>query len=163
MAMLRRPNSSGSTDERFWLFVDRADVEGCWQWMLKLMPNGYGRLKLTGIERSEYAHRLSYEMAHGPIPSGHEVHHLCGNKGCVNPAHLEALTIADHRALGHGLTHCKRGHEYTEGNTYLDGKGIKVCRTCMRLRQQARRDQKASEPTPSSSPKMSSSRMKNDR
>lgn len=65
---------------------------GCWLWNGSLR-DGYGRLSHWG--RREYAHRVSYEHFVGPIPEGLELDHLCRNKRCVNPAHLEAVTYAE--------------------------------------------------------------------
>lgn len=97
---------------------------------MKLMWHGYGRMTVNG--HNVNAHRVSYEVVNGPIPDGWEIHHKCENKACVNPLHLEALPLARHRAIGWGRTHCPRGHEYTADNTYVDPKGVKVCRTCRR-------------------------------
>lgn len=127
---LPRTADCGDFAEMFWLRADRRGDTECWNWKQRLLPNGYGRINDSRNGTRPYAHRVSYELSRGSIPNGFEVHHLCGNKACVNPAHLEALSVADHRGLGWGRTHCPHGHEYTAENTYVNPKGVKVCRAC---------------------------------
>lgn len=108
------------------------DVDGCWVWQRGRTKNGYGRA--AGV----YTHRLAYELAHGPIPDGTEIDHLCRVRACCNPAHLEAVTHAENVARGARAmaTHCKRGHEYTLANTRLVPNG-RACRACHREYQRA--------------------------
>jgi len=95
------------------------------------------------IRRS--AHRLSYEMFYGPIPTGLVVMHSCDNPECTNPEHLSVGTYADNTAdmMNKGravssrwkserITHCPKGHEYSEDNTSLNKYGHRRCRTCHR-------------------------------
>lgn len=63
---------------------------GCWNWLLHRIPTGYGQVRVRG--RAHLAHRFNWEMANGPVPDGLELDHLCRNRGCVNPAHLEVVT-----------------------------------------------------------------------
>lgn len=72
---------------RFWSYVDKS--EGCWNWTGS-KTSGYGNIRHEG--RGLYAHRISYEFAHGPIPDGMVIDHICHNPACVNPAHLQAVT-----------------------------------------------------------------------
>lgn len=65
---------------------------GCWNWNARFFPSGYGRVSRG---HGRYAHRLSYRLFVGPIPSGLTIDHLCFNKRCVNPAHLEAVTLSE--------------------------------------------------------------------
>jgi hypothetical protein len=76
-------------------------LQDCIQWRGYVMLNGYGQAYRDG--RRGYAHRFAYEDAHGAIPGDMHVHHICGNRRCVNPQHLELLSNADHHgAAGHG-------------------------------------------------------------
>jgi hypothetical protein len=69
---------------------DRGYTTPCWMWLLKTNADGYGRVRVDGVTRP--AHCVYYEQAHGSIPPGYQVDHLCRQPGCVNPDHLEAVT-----------------------------------------------------------------------
>jgi hypothetical protein len=90
---------------RFWSKVVKRDgPDGCWEWTGCRFPNGYGQLRVAG--KSVGAHRLSWEMHHGPIPSGAQVLHRCDNKPCIRPDHLflgsHTDNMADMVAKGRG-------------------------------------------------------------
>lgn len=103
----------------------------CWNWLGHISPNGYGRVAPTG-RGCLYAHRYSYEAFVGPIPEGLEVDHLCRNRACCNPEHLEPVTplVNNHRGIGHASkTHCPRGHAYDSEHGVKYGQR-RYCRTC---------------------------------
>lgn len=109
---------------------------GCWEWQAYRLPSGYGTARVTD-SMPQYIHRLSHELWSGPIPDGHHVDHLCRNRPCCNPAHLEAVTPRVNYLRGIGFaakkyaqTHCIHGHEFDALNTYIAPNGTRKCRTC---------------------------------
>ncbi|MGY5129225.1 HNH endonuclease signature motif containing protein [Streptomyces nigrescens] len=108
---------------------------GCWQWTGYLLPNGYAQFWRGG--QKLYAHRVAYEAVRGPIPDGLVIDHLCRNRGCANPDHLEAVTSRINTLRGIGFcairarqTHCIHGHAFDAANTYVAPNGTRKCRTC---------------------------------
>lgn len=129
---------------------------GCWQWTGAINRHGYGQFLFTDGSRRA-AHRIVYELIVGPIPEGLQLDHLCRNRGCVNPNHLEPVTNRENTIRGVGpvlagarqsvKTHCPAGHAYDEANTrryrnHYTGRPARGCRACDRERY-ARRKAKA--------------------
>lgn len=121
----------------------RVNVEtGCWEWQ-STISNGYGQYWLRGV--NVYAHRFAYGQLVGEIAPGFCIDHLCRNRRCVNPEHMEPVTMRlnIHRgiaptAVNARKTHCIRGHEFTAENTRWQNGGRKrVCRACMRQHSRA--------------------------
>jgi len=124
-------------ERRFWASVS-PDANGCWEW-LGSKAAGYGRFRLNG--RLISSHRVSYEMAFGPIPKGLYIDHICCNPSCVNPYHLDPVTHVENvmrgtwpPAVNKRKTHCLLGHEYTPENTINRHRPgcnpERQCRTC---------------------------------
>lgn len=143
----------GSLRERLLsrLVVDLAgprpvDGSPCWVWTGKPGRGGYCQIKCNG--RMAYIHRVAYEMWFGAIPgalpgaargNGPDVDHLCRNRACANPAHLEAVPhrVNIHRgetvnAINAAKKRCHRGHLFDEANTYVSPDGRRDCRACRR-------------------------------
>ena len=126
--------------ERFWQKVELGP--DCWEWRASKLRDGYGNFWLDG--RVRLAHRVAYELVREPIPEGLVIDHLCRNRGCVNPAHMEAVTPAVNNSVERAhlvnrtKTHCKHGHEFTPENTGRFG-GRRYCRECRRRWSKERR------------------------
>ena len=113
----------------------------CWEWAAYRMPNGYGTFAVKKKKSwgKVTAHRFAYEQWFGPIPDGLEPDHLCRNRGCVSPFHLELVTRTENTRRGLSgvlrtyLTHCKRGHPFDASNTILRGTR-RECRRCKNSR-----------------------------
>ena len=132
----------GSLAQRADAKIDRNGPGGCWLWTGALNSGGYGSFSVDGRARS--AHVVMYELFVGPVPNGLELDHLCRVRHCVNPDHLEPVTRRENIIRGmrpviqRALTHCCRGHEFDEANTYRYA-GSRHCRACARLHQRAHR------------------------
>lgn len=122
---------------RFWEKVALPDENGCMRWLGAMMPQGYGSFRVA--DKAVTAHRFSYELAEGPIPAGLHIDHLCRNRRCAAPAHLEPVTPGENARRGdawkvNGLkTHCPRGHAYSPENTWVY-RGSRFCKACDRIR-----------------------------
>lgn len=126
--------------ERFWLRVVKTPE--CWLWTGQLDIGRYGVFTWEG-RKPRKAHRIAYELLIGPIPFGLQLDHLCRNRACVNPEHLEPVTaqvnvlrslpFRSHISTKPLKTHCPQGHAYNEANTRLY-RGARVCRQCDRDR-----------------------------
>lgn len=104
-------------ENRFWPKVDIRGADECWNWLSTLTKQGYGTIWDNDRQLQKRAHRLSWEIHHGPIPDGSVIRHLCHNTSCVNPAHLAVGTHADN---GHDqLTNPNRPFGETHGTAKL--------------------------------------------
>lgn len=117
-------------------FFERVDVGDCWTWTAS-KSNGYGYFCPPGSRQAMGAHLWLYRELVGPVAPGHELDHLCRNRACVNPDHLEPVTKRENGLRGYSpaainarKTRCPKGHEYTDANTKRGVRGARVCRTC---------------------------------
>lgn len=133
---------------KFWRHVDRSGE--CWLWTASVRKDGYAHTTIGG--RTVELHRFVYELLVGPIPGGMQLDHACHTRDkscaggptcthrrCVNPAHLEVVSHAENnRRMRKGF--CRRGHPYTEENTWVGGgaKPYRQCRACARIRAKRR-------------------------
>jgi len=149
------PVLTESQERNFWAKV--VPTGFCWEWTAQL-TSGYGQFAVNRIGHKRGAHRLAYTLLVGPIPDGMELDHLCRNRSCVNPDHLDPVPRAVNQeripdplrmrpgamppwaTTGKNVTgFCKHGHEYTPDNTYTYPDGRTECRICKsRNRRRAR-------------------------
>ena|SRR3990167_1188480 len=141
MVPMRGPKLRDSS-ERFWNLVNKTD--SCWLWNGGKTISGYGVFRLSNPRSLIMAHRFSYEELHGPIAEGLAIDHLCMNKPCVRPLHLEAVTPrVNNQRYAATITHCPYGHLYSLENTYVRTSGKRNCRTCHRIEETNRRNGKS--------------------
>ncbi len=130
--------------ERLWPKVDRRGPDECWLYKGFVDKLGYGRIRVGDHPtRAIGVHRAAYELLVGPIPEGLTLDHLCRKPSCVNPAHLEAVTVRVNTMRGMGpaavnarQTHCRRaGHPLSGDNLFVTKRGYRSCMACNRDRQ----------------------------
>lgn len=130
-------------DVKFWSRVNK--TENCWLWT-GAISDGYGSVNV-GNGKYDKAHRVSYRLLKGGIPNALHLDHLCRQRNCVNPDHLEPVSMREN--LNRGLMHlgnriivdgkalclkCKWGHDFNKENTYIRRNGFRQCKVCSRLR-----------------------------
>jgi hypothetical protein len=123
-------------------FVQRVHFEpntGCWLWTGRAEVGGYGRIWYQN--RNRLVHRVSYEWERGPIPDGLTIDHLCRQPSCVNPDHMEPVSIGVNVRRGRVgennrvKTHCPQGHPYAGTNlAFRSNRYGRKCRTCENAR-----------------------------
>ena len=130
-------------DVRIWAKIEKTPE--CWLWTGKLDRDGYGSIAVPRNEqpgrlnyRNLKAHRAVYEVLVGPIGEGLTIDHLCRVRSCVNPAHLEAVSMKVNVLRGINppannarKTHCVQGHEFSPLNTKITNQGYRRCRQCI--------------------------------
>jgi hypothetical protein len=130
--------------ERFWSKVQVDQVTGCWVWTRAKGGGGYGAYQLGRGIGMRGAHIVAYCALVGPVPNGLQLDHLCRNRPCCNPMHLEPVTGRENiiRGVGPGLARerltrneCPNDHPYVDGSYWIDSRGKRRCRKCFAARQ----------------------------
>lgn len=133
-------------------FMSKVEVtDGCWEWSGAVQSSGYGNFWAGGVHY--LAHRFSYETFVGHIPDGFVIDHLCRNRTCVCPEHLEPVTQSKnvHRSpytlvsLNSAKTECHKGHHLSGKNLYTCPSGTRYCKECRRRRDRDRWPRRKSE------------------
>lgn len=122
------------------------EESGCWLWTASLDPKGYGQISSGGRGgKLMRAHRAVWLATVGPLEVDEVLDHLCSVRHCINPDHLDPVSVGENNRRGNGWsgknakkTHCPQGHLYIEENTYRYG-STRMCRECMRARDRVRR------------------------
>lgn len=126
-------------EDRFWPKVDK--TETCWIWTGAKDPNGYGRVNQGGHNgRAKLAHRVACELSGRTLDPSLQLDHLCRNPSCVRPDHLEEVTSRENTMRGvHPWVlicktgRCRRGHDRSPENVYINARGRPICRPCRRM------------------------------
>jgi hypothetical protein len=134
----RRMKTKGSTVDPHVDNLSRYEIDsqGCWVWSGTLYGNGYGKLTRE-IHGTRLAHRAFYIEHRSPIADGLELDHLCRNRACVNPNHLDPVVRSVNIQRGYDARQdgrCKNGHDLTAVDAYYvePGSGRRQCRRCWR-------------------------------
>lgn len=139
--------------EAFWRSVDQRGQSECWEWLGRVDRHGYGSYRRNISRQTVHwlAHRVTYELLVGPIPDGLVIDHLCRNRACVNPSHMEPVTgrvntqrgvgVGGQRGVGggrrrineEGIPICRNGHAVTGANARRHSTRyphLSICVTC---------------------------------
>lgn len=121
--------------ETDYLVKDTGYTSDCWLWQRSLTTTGYGQIKRNGIYK--FVHRLAYEKEYGPIADGLVIDHLCRQRSCIRPDHLEAVTHQENLLRGETIAanhakrkDCRNGHSLEGDNLYMTPNGRRNCRKC---------------------------------
>lgn len=118
------------------LDMTEKNEDGCWEWQGNKTPGGYGASALSG--KKIVAHRVAYMLLVGDIPCGQDLDHLCRNRACINPDHLEPVSRRRNLIRGFTARGCANGHPYSKENTsyvsHGDGRTTRRCKICHRSR-----------------------------
>lgn len=130
-----------------WDRVKVGHPQECWPFLGTPTGAGYALFGFGKVKH--YGHRLAYELIKGAIPNGLVIDHVCQNKICCNPFHLEAVTLGENFVRSpHGpaarnarKVSCPQGHPYAGSNLRLGKDGSRICRACHRGNERNRRNQ----------------------
>ena len=142
-----------TVEERFWSHVDKNGPNGCWNWIGSKQSAGYGQICLGSRSDNSrhyiYVHRFAYELLKGPIPENLTIDHICRNRACVNPEHLQEVTSKvnilrgnGHTAINALKTHCIHGHPVDLFNTQYRLNGRRRCIICQNINNKKRNRRK---------------------
>ncbi len=118
---------------------------GCWSWTGYIGPNGYGQVRVDG--KSHRVHRLAYAQTNGEIEEGNDVHHVCQNRACVNPSHLQSVSKKEHIRVSPNhaahvaltMNQCSKSHLMLGSNIIWTERGARKCRECRNAKNRERR------------------------
>lgn len=137
---LRLASLSGAQVARIRAAVDeRTDITGpggCWLWRGFINESGYGSFTVSELNRTIPAHRLVWILAHGEVPDGMVLDHLCRTTACVSPEHLEPVTPAENSRRSPLIlkSACSKGHPFEDGSFYVSLGGVRDCKQCKKAR-----------------------------